>query len=118
MSETVDVTEPIKCRCGKPYDYALGMPAALWFPTSSVHEFTQSLVIMTRNECCGATSHTEPVATVSAYLRNVKGNAQLMCNLMNRYLLSGRPQPEWLTEAWPAWERDFHHPKFRSRVGA
>ena len=97
--------EPLKCPgCKKDIDVHA---PALWFPRSEVHEYTQQLVIMTHMLCCGYISHTEPVATVSAYLRDVKGNARLVCNMVNQHLLAGRPQPEWLTRAWAQWEQAF-----------
>lgn len=99
--------ERLRCRnCGVIYDYTA---PAIWFPTDQVHEFTQSLVIMTHSLCCGVLHHTEPVATVVAYLRPVKEHARLMCNLINQHQLAGRPQPQWLVEAWARWEASFDY---------
>lgn len=47
----------IQCyACGAVYDYSAS--PELWFPTLHVHEFTQQLVIMTHQFCCGAPHHT------------------------------------------------------------
>lgn len=103
----------MRCRaCGEVY--GIDRPD-IWFPTITVHEYTQSLVIMTRSLCCGVIAHAEPVATISAYLRDVKGNARLVCNLVNQHALAGRPYPDWLVKAWVDWERAFERPKRRSR---
>lgn len=97
--------------CGAIYDH-LASPA-LWFPSMMVHEFRHSLPLTTHQYCCGAQDHTEIVGTVSAYLRDVKGNARMVCNLVNQHLLAGRPQPAWLTEAWERWEAGFVRPPHR-----
>jgi hypothetical protein len=117
--EIVASDNRLRCHSCKAVDeggvYAGSPPRELWFPEMSVREFTQQLVIMTRKYCCGAISHTEPVATVSACLRPVKENARLMCNLMNQYLLAGRPEPQWLTDAWTAWDERFIRGHFKTR---
>lgn len=86
--------------CGSPRDVWLD---GLWFPAPSVHHVTQQLPIFSYTRCCGAQDHTEPVATVLAYLRPVEAHARLVCNLVNQHLLQGRPEPAWLTDRWNAW---------------
>ncbi len=104
----------LRCHgCGALYDFAL---PELWFPSATVHEMTQQLPIFTRLHCCGVESHTELVATMSAYLRDVKGNAKLVCNLVNQRNLQGRPEPEWLTKAWATWEQSFKRPEHQAKL--
>lgn len=72
----------------------------LWFPGEKGRD---SVAIMTHKFCCGTLSHTEPVAYVSAYLRDLEQNVQLLCNAVNSHLLAGRPEPDWLKGAWRFW---------------
>ncbi len=104
-----ELKKPLRCHgCGALYDFAA---PEIWFPSATVHQMTHQLPICTRAYCCGVESHTELVATVSAYLRDVKGNAKLVCNLVNQRNLQGRPEPKWLTEAWATWEQAFKRPE-------